>query len=62
MQDRCCGEVLASILLNSGDLFRLDLDGVQVLVPPIISALEIVLPEKELKLKYEYNLAAWTPN
>jgi hypothetical protein len=42
---------LASILLNSADLFRLDLDGVQVLVPHVIDALEIVLPEKELKLK-----------
>ncbi|KAF4523460.1 hypothetical protein B566_EDAN008869 [Ephemera danica] len=50
-EDRSCGEVLASILLNSGDLFRLDLDGVQVLVPGVICALEIVLPEKELKLK-----------
>ncbi|XP_046418146.1 ral GTPase-activating protein subunit beta isoform X4 [Neodiprion fabricii] len=50
-ETRECGETLASILLNSADLFRLDLDGVQVLVPAVISALEIVLPEKELKLK-----------
>ncbi|GFG30495.1 hypothetical protein Cfor_08118 [Coptotermes formosanus] len=50
-ENRECGETLASILLNSADLFRLDLDGVQVLVPHVIDALEIVLPEKELKLK-----------
>ncbi|XP_021916328.1 ral GTPase-activating protein subunit beta isoform X3 [Zootermopsis nevadensis] len=50
-ENRECGETLASILLNSADLFRLDLDGVQVLLPHVINALEIVLPEKELKLK-----------
>ncbi|XP_067010015.2 ral GTPase-activating protein subunit beta [Anabrus simplex] len=50
-ENRECGETLASILLNSADLFRLDLDGVQVLVPYVIDALEIVLPDKELKLK-----------
>lgn len=43
--------MLASILLNSADLFRLDLDGVQVLLPYVIDALEEVLPDKELKLK-----------
>jgi hypothetical protein len=37
--------------MNSTDLFRLDLDGVQVLVPYVIDALEIVLPEKELRLR-----------
>ena len=46
-----CGETLASILLNSADLFRLDLDGIQVLVPAVLSALEVVLPEKDLRLK-----------
>ncbi|XP_066599368.1 ral GTPase-activating protein subunit beta isoform X2 [Prorops nasuta] len=50
-ETRTCDETLASILLNSGDLFRLDLNGVQVLVPTILSALELVLPEKDLKLK-----------
>lgn len=50
-QNRECGETLVSILLNSSDLFRLDLDGVQILIPSVISALEIVLPEKDLKLK-----------
>lgn len=44
-------ETLASILFNSADLFRLDLDGVQVLLPHYIAALELVLPEKDLKIK-----------
>ncbi|XP_024939049.1 ral GTPase-activating protein subunit beta isoform X11 [Cephus cinctus] len=48
---RECGETLASVLLNSADLFRLDLDGIQVLVPAVITALEVVLPDKDLKLK-----------
>lgn len=46
-----CDETLASILLNSADLFRLDLDGIYVLIPVFISALEIVLPDKDLKIK-----------
>lgn len=46
-----CEETLASILYNSADLFRLDLDGIQVLLPAFISALELVLPEKDLKFK-----------
>ncbi|XP_014219177.1 ral GTPase-activating protein subunit beta isoform X2 [Copidosoma floridanum] len=46
-----CGETLASILCNSADLFRLDLDGVQVLVPAVLAALEVVLPEKDLRLR-----------
>ena len=44
-------ETLASILYNSADIFRLDLDGVQVLLPHYIAALELVLPEKDLKIK-----------
>ncbi|XP_013113641.2 ral GTPase-activating protein subunit beta isoform X4 [Stomoxys calcitrans] len=46
-----CDETLASILLNSADLFRLDLDGIHVLLPSFIAALEIVLPAKDLKIK-----------
>jgi hypothetical protein len=44
-------ETLASILFNSADIFRLDLDGVMVLLPSFITALEMVLPEKDLKIK-----------
>lgn len=50
-ETRECEESLASILYNSADLFRVDLDGVQVLLPSFISALELVLPEKDLKIK-----------
>ena len=39
------------ILVNSCDLLRLDLDGVHVLLPHLVSALEAVLPEKELRLR-----------
>ncbi|KAH8275078.1 hypothetical protein KR018_007678 [Drosophila ironensis] len=50
-ETRECDETLASILLHSSDLFRLDLDGINVLLPGFIAALEIVLPDKDLKLK-----------
>ncbi|XP_037958819.1 ral GTPase-activating protein subunit beta [Teleopsis dalmanni] len=46
-----CDESLANILLNSSDLFRLDLDGIQVLLLSFIASLEIVLPDKDLKIK-----------
>lgn len=49
-ENRECEETLASILYNSGDLFRLDLDGIQVLLPSFIAALELVLPDKDLKM------------
>lgn len=48
---RECEETLASILYNCSDLFRLDLDGIEVLLPAFIAALELVLPDKELKMK-----------
>lgn len=44
-------ETMASILYNSSNLFRIDLDGIHVLLPSFIAALELVLSEKELKLK-----------
>ncbi|XP_055638220.1 ral GTPase-activating protein subunit beta isoform X2 [Toxorhynchites rutilus septentrionalis] len=46
-----CEETLASILYNSSDLFRIDLEGIQVLLPSFIAALEPILPEKELRMK-----------
>ncbi|CAG9819469.1 unnamed protein product [Phaedon cochleariae] len=48
--NRECGECMAAILINSPDLFHLDLDGVRILMPAFIGALEVVLPEKDLKL------------
>lgn len=50
-----CEETMASILYNSADLFRLDLDGVQVLLPSFISALELLLPEKEMKWRQPHH-------
>ena len=50
-ETRECEESMASILYNSSDLFRVDLEGIQVLLPSFIAALELVLPEKELKMK-----------
>lgn len=55
-ENRECEETLASILYNSADLFRLDLDGIQVLLPSFIAALELVLPDKELKMKSQIAL------
>lgn len=49
--NRECGECMVAILMNSSDLFRVDLDGVRILLPSFISALEIVLPDRDLKLK-----------
>ncbi|XP_050435690.1 ral GTPase-activating protein subunit beta isoform X3 [Adelges cooleyi] len=46
-----CDETITSILLNSADLLRLDLNGINVLVPYIIETLELVLPERDLKFK-----------
>lgn len=48
--DRDCGESMVSILVNSQNLFRLDLDGARVLVPAFVSALEIVLTDRDSKL------------
>uniref|UniRef100_A0AAG5CVD2 Ral GTPase-activating protein subunit alpha/beta N-terminal domain-containing protein n=1 Tax=Anopheles atroparvus TaxID=41427 RepID=A0AAG5CVD2_ANOAO len=50
-ENRECMETLASILYNSSDLFRIDLEGIQVLLPSFIGALELILPEKELKMR-----------
>lgn len=41
---------LCSVLLNSGELFRVELDGVQTLVPSVVTALEMVLPDKDLQV------------
>ncbi|KAJ8016428.1 hypothetical protein DPEC_G00007110 [Dallia pectoralis] len=43
-----CWPVLASIILNSSSLFCSDLKGVNVVVPYFISALETILPDREL--------------
>ncbi|XP_014260072.1 ral GTPase-activating protein subunit beta isoform X1 [Cimex lectularius] len=50
-------ESLVSILMNSADLLRLDLDGIQILVPHILQSLERVLPDKDLTLKPSVNMS-----
>ncbi|EDO46845.1 predicted protein [Nematostella vectensis] len=42
---------LSSILLNSPDLLRVNLQGVQILLPHLLSALEIVLPKRQIQLR-----------
>ncbi|XP_041080431.1 ral GTPase-activating protein subunit beta-like isoform X2 [Polyodon spathula] len=46
--DFICRPVLASIILNSSALFCTDLKGVDVVVPYFITALETILPDREL--------------
>ncbi|KAL4646238.1 ral GTPase-activating protein subunit beta-like isoform X10 [Arapaima gigas] len=46
--DFICRPVLASIILNSSSLFCSDLKGINVVVPYFISALETILPDREL--------------
>jgi len=48
--DKVVSESLASILLNASNLLRIDLEGVNVLAPYIVSALEAVLPERDIRL------------
>ena len=43
---------MASILLNSSSLLRIDLEGVNVLAPSLVAALEAVLPEREVCIFY----------
>lgn len=50
-----CGECTAAIVVNSSNLFHLDLDGARILIPAFISALEVVLPNKDLKLSNNIN-------
>ena len=40
-------ECLASVLLNSSNLMRIDLEGANLLAPYVVTTLKIVLPEKE---------------
>ncbi|KAL1021288.1 hypothetical protein UPYG_G00011250 [Umbra pygmaea] len=48
ISDFICRPVLANIIVNSSSLFCCDLKGVNVVVPYFISALEIILPDREL--------------
>nr|XP_054758324.1 ral GTPase-activating protein subunit beta-like isoform X2 [Lytechinus pictus] len=45
------GLVLSNILYNSHNLLRVDLTGVKVLIPYLLSAMDLVIPETDLKFK-----------
>ena len=46
------GHVLSSILLNSTDLLRVNLPGVDIVIPHLIAALEIVLSQTDFNMRY----------
>jgi hypothetical protein len=46
LQDRKVSESMAMILLNSSDLLRVDLKGVNVILPDLVTALEAVLGDQ----------------
>ena len=46
VQDRKVNESMAMILLNSSDLLRVDLKGVNVILPDLVLALEAVLGDQ----------------
>ena len=39
------------LMVNSIDLLRLDLEGVHILLPYLVTALEVILPERDLKMR-----------
>ncbi|XP_014675290.1 PREDICTED: ral GTPase-activating protein subunit beta-like [Priapulus caudatus] len=51
INEQLSGPVLSSLLFNSSNLLRTDLEGIMVLLPDFVAALEIVLPEKEPRFK-----------
>jgi hypothetical protein len=51
LQEKFISEAMASILLHSADLFRVNLDGVFTLIPSVIDSLEVILLSKDLKIK-----------
>lgn len=50
--EKYINESVASVLLYSADLLRVDLDGVCTLLPSIIDALETVLTNKDMRVRY----------
>ncbi|XP_052058887.1 ral GTPase-activating protein subunit beta-like isoform X4 [Mytilus californianus] len=49
--DTMSGQVLSSIFFNSCDLLRVNLDGVQLLVPYILTSIQLILSENSLPFK-----------
>ncbi|XP_032791568.2 ral GTPase-activating protein subunit beta isoform X2 [Daphnia magna] len=54
-EEKFIGEAMASILLHSADLFRVNLDGVFTLIPSVIESLEVILLAKDLKIRPSVN-------
>lgn len=50
-QDKFINEGIASILLHSVNLFRNNLDGVFILIPSFIDAIELILGTKDFKTR-----------
>ncbi|CAH1262037.1 RALGAPB [Branchiostoma lanceolatum] len=57
----CSREVMAKIVVNCTDLLRSDLKGVDVLLPRIVDALEIILPDREL-IKFRRSSSSVSPD
>jgi hypothetical protein len=51
MQEKFISEAMASIVLHSADLFRVNLDGVFTLLPTVIDSLEVILLCKDLNIR-----------
>ena len=49
-------DAMASVLLHSADLLRIDLDGAFILLPAIVDALELVLPSRDVKIRYYFTV------
>jgi len=54
-----CGEILASIIVNGFNLFKVDLDGINILLVPMLNALNAIFklkyPQKEIDPKSAEN-------
>ena len=47
----CLGQMLTKIILNSPGLLRKDLQGINVIVPSLLSALELILPHNQVQFQ-----------
>nr|CAH0103904.1 unnamed protein product [Daphnia galeata] len=53
--EKFISEAMASIVLHSADLFRVNLDGVFTLLPTVIDSLEVILLCKDLNIRSSVN-------
>ena len=47
----CHGQMLTKIILNSQGLLRKDMQSINIVVPHLVKALELILPPKEVTFK-----------